>query len=67
MDFSTVPAGGRISTRVTSRFLDNVTGMPQGDVILRLLLYDFTTGHPTVLQRHARALQRFLLPQMRGA
>ena len=66
MDFSRLPQGGQITTRVSKRFLDNVSGIPDGDVLIRLLLYDFTTGSPTVLQNHARGLHRHALRQMRG-
>lgn len=57
--------GGQYSTRILPTFLSG-TSAPRRNVVLRLLLFDFATGHSDIRQRHQEAIETILLPALRA-
>lgn len=51
---------GQYTTLVDQRFLNEVA--PRAPTGTRLLLYDFDTGRPDLLSRHAEGLDQYVLP-----
>ena len=57
---------GQYTRRITQDFLREVAPRDT-EVIERVLLYDFVTGRPDVLERHRDGIRQFVLPHLRDS